>query len=167
MSVSRQPVAGVGKPATNGSQKQETARRDPLARVLRALSRPARSRRDAIATAARVPLLSLAAGSSGLFAGGPTVESSVGPTSLTSALAPQSSRLSLEFPGAVDDRVQGPEVTVLVAFDYPCSVPVARHIVCALNPKSRALDDTVWRFEHSSTLLLQDAPYEYRSAMEG
>ena len=69
--------------------------------------------------------------------------------------------------GAVDDLVQGPEVTVRVAFDYPCSVPVARHIVCALNPRSRALDDAVWRFEHSSTLLVQDAPYEYRSAMEG
>jgi hypothetical protein len=165
MSVSREPSQLSLHPNAFGT-KQEAASRDVLSRALGAFSLNVRSRRDAIETAARVPLIALASGPFERLAG-TTLSSSLGPKSLAEALTRRLPSMSLDFPDAIDDRIEGPEVTVRVALSFRCGVPVARHIVCAANTESRASGDTLWRFQHSSTLLVQDAPYQYRSAVEG
>lgn len=165
MSVSREP-SQLSLPTNSVGTKQAAASGDLLSRALSAFSRNLRSRRDAIETAARVPLLALGSAPFERLAG-TTLSSSLGPKSLAEALTRPLPRMSLDFPGSVDDRIEGPEVTVRVALSFRCGVPVARHIVCAASDDSRASGDTVWRFQHSSTLLVQDAPYEYRRSLEG
>lgn len=165
MSVSRERSSRAIPATTAPSMKQESVRHTPFSRVLDALSPGTPSRRETIATAARVPLIPLASARAELD-GASTVASALGPKSISGALTRAFPDFLVEFPSSTDGRIQGPEVTVRVTFRYRCTVPVARHLVCDANLRSRVSNETVWRFEHSSTLLVHEAPYQYRSALE-
>ena len=101
-----------------------------------------------------------------------------GPRSLANSLYYQPFAVVVSFPDAVDGVITGPEVTVRVTYAYQCTVPVARRILCdSFDTLSR---DGGWQqaflsiaqglvggrfrqLQHETTVLVQDAPYAYRS----
>jgi len=124
-----------------------------------------RSRRETIELAGQFPLLAL--GSAPFQrARRRSLRSSIGSTSFVEALTSMHSGFALAFPDASSDVVGGPEVTVRVTLAYPCEVPIARHIVCAATSNVEDSRAPTWRFDHSATLLIHDAPYRYRSGRE-
>ena len=162
MSVSKEPEVerGAGTPKDAGSSKAGV-----LGAVLSAISLEGLSRRETIGVAAEVPLLPLGETPRGLTSK-PTVHSAIGPTRLVSPLVSARGGLELSFPNAVEDRVQGPEVTVRLTFAYRCSVPIARHILCDRDSVAKGNGLRVWQFDHSTTMLIHDAPYSYHPSGE-
>ncbi len=136
------------------------------------------SRLNTIRLAAHVPLMPLSPRRPG-FDRNPTLGDSLGGrTSLFTSFAYQPSAVAVTFPGLTDDEVEGPEVTVRVSYAFQCDVPLARMLLCGglelLSPESafaRSFLPASMRFggarfkrlEHEATLLVQDAPYAYRS----
>ncbi len=136
-----------------------------------------RSRLNAIRLAAHVPLMPLAPTSvaSGLRS---TLTGALGgKRSLLSALYYQPFAAAITFPGEDGDFVRGPEITVRVSYAYPCTVPIARRILCDsfaelgghsdwkqafFTIAQRVVGGRFRRLHHEATLLIHDAPYSYR-----
>jgi hypothetical protein len=96
---------------------------------------------------------------------------------LASALYYQPFALAVTFPGVEAGVATGPEITVRVTYAYQCTVPLARRILChafddldakgelgeAFFPLAQGFVGGRFRaLQHETTLLIHDAPYEYR-----
>ena len=96
---------------------------------------------------------------------------------LLSAVYYQPFALAVTFPGLQGDVAKGPEITVRVTYAYQCAVPLARRILCrsfddleekedlggALFPLAQAFIGGRFRgLRQEATLMIHDAPYEYR-----
>lgn len=128
---------------------------------LNPLSLDGRSRREVIATAARVPLLPLGRASRARPTK-PTLLAALRPGRITHVVGSLGGDLSLSFADTEGGRVQGPEVTVEVTYRHSCVVPIARHILCELDQVAAGGKARIWRFNHSATSLIHDAPYQYK-----
>ena len=136
-----------------------------------------RSRLNTIRLAAHVPLMALAPMRVGRDVA-PTLHRSIGtPEKILSSLYYQPLAVAVTFPGLEGGVVEGPEITVRVTYAYQCTVPVARGLLCkrfsnlgslgsfgqALLPSAQGfLGGRFKRLEHETTLLIHDAPYNYR-----
>jgi len=182
MSVARNPMtasdiaralASLGSGLRNGSSTSAFT----SAFSNEAVANFGRSRLNTIRLAAHIPLMPLAPVNVGSDPK-PSLEKSIGGTrKLVSALYYQPFALSVTFPGLQESSANGPEITVRVTYAYQCTVPLARRILCQASSELRAieaLDEGFFpmarsfvggRFralEHETTLMIQDAPYEYR-----
>jgi hypothetical protein len=88
-----------------------------------------------------------------------------------SALYYQPFALAVTFPGLQDGVANGSEITVRVTYAYQCTVPLARRILCrafgdlaeAFFPLAQSFVGGRFRgLQHETTLMIHDAPYEYR-----
>jgi hypothetical protein len=81
------------------------------------------------------------------------------------------------FPGLTGAEATEPEITVRVTYAYQCTVPIARNLLCVGFGSLRAkpgFDQAFFpfaqsfvggrfkRLQHETTLLIHDAPYQYR-----
>jgi hypothetical protein len=81
------------------------------------------------------------------------------------------------FPGVKDGVALGSEITVRVTYAFQCTVPLARRVLCQSFDELAAQDDLDEAFfplaqkfvggrfrqlQHETTLMIHDAPYEYR-----
>lgn len=158
MSVSRKPDVGSDSTAR---APLGTSPDDVFGLVMSLISLDGRSRRETIEAAVEVPLLSLGA-TRRVEVPKPTLHSSIGPSGTMAGLSSGSPAFELAFSDTHDERVRGPEVTVRVTYSFPCRVPIARHIICESQAVGMNSGLRVWRFDHSTTLLIHDAPYSYR-----
>jgi hypothetical protein len=135
-----------------------------------------RSRMERIELAARVPLLPFSPRGVGLGAR-PTLERAISSTRALGAVLLRPSEVAVTFVGVEGALVAGPEATVRVAYLFECLVPIARRLLCnrrdALGGQRELpqaafrlpapLDERRYRhLAHQTTLLIHDAPYEYR-----
>ncbi len=136
-----------------------------------------RSRLNTIRLAAHIPLMPLAPVNVG-HDSHPSIRKSIGgPRKLVSSLYYQPLAVAVTFPGVEGDRVTEPEITVRVTYAYQCAVPIARNLLCrgfgrlgSINDFDRAffplaqafVGGRFKRLRHETTLLIHDAPYEYR-----
>lgn len=179
MSLARQPFAeddvfaAMHRLASSDSDESALASLSakPLANV-------GRSRLNTIRLAAYVPLAPLAPHGLG-FGPRPSIRDAIGDERvLLTALHHQPFALAVTFPGSVGDVASGPEITVRVTYAYQCTVPVARRLLCrsfdeleSRGDYERALLPILSRFsgarfyelKREATLLIQDAPYGYRT----
>lgn len=162
MSVSREPEV---EPEPLALPSSDSFGDGALSVVLTAISIDGLSRRETIAAAAQASLLPLG-GTPRVRARRPTLESALGPSRIASVLGSSPAVFELDFSETNDERVQGPEVTVRVTYAFPCRVPIARHIICELDSGGKGSGVRVWLFDHSTTLLVHDAPYSYRTLGE-
>ncbi|MGB8221198.1 MAG: hypothetical protein WCF10_01365 [Polyangiales bacterium] len=136
-----------------------------------------RSRLNTIRLAAHIPLIPLAPVNVGHDASPSLAKSIGGARKIMSALYYQPFALAVTFPGLQESSAKGPEITVRVTYAYQCTVPFARKILCQTSRDLQAveaLDEAFFplarsfvggRFralQHETTLMIQDAPYEYR-----
>jgi len=137
-----------------------------------------RSRLNTIRLAAHVPVMPLAPMNVGADAR-PSLAKAIGSErKLLSAFFFQPFALAVTFPGQQEGVVTGPEVTVRVTYAYQCTVPLARMILCQSfgdlrtgDELDRAFFPLAQRFvggrfrslQHETTLMIHDAPYEYRA----
>jgi hypothetical protein len=137
-----------------------------------------RSRLNTIRLAAHIPLMPLAPINVGPDSQ-PSISKAIGDErKLVSALYYQPFALAVTFPGLQDEVASGPEITVRVTYAYPCTVPLARRILCrsfgdleAKEELGEAFFPLAQRFvggrfrglQHETTLMIHDAPYEYRA----
>jgi Flp pilus assembly protein TadG len=137
-----------------------------------------RSRLNTIRLAAHVPLMPLAPTNVG-HDSRPSIAKSVGDErKLVSALYYQQFALAVTFPGLQEGIATEPEITVRVTYAYQCTVPLARRILCqvfsdleaqeefgeAFFPLARSFVGGRFRsIQHETTLMIHDAPYEYRA----
>lgn len=137
-----------------------------------------RSRLNTIRLAAHIPLMPLAPLNVGYDAN-PSIRKSVGGARrLLSSLYYQPWAVAVTFPNLGDSNVVGPEITVRVTYAYQCTVPIARNLLCTGFRGLRSMDDfdrgffsfpqafvggRFKRLQHETTLLIHDAPYEYKS----
>jgi len=137
-----------------------------------------RSRLNTIRLAAHIPLMPLAPVNVGHDAR-PSVAKAIGSErKLVSALYYQPFALAVTFPGLQEGIATGPEITVRVTYAYQCTVPLARRILCrsfrdleatdelgdAFFPLARSFVGGRFRgLQHETTLMIHDAPYEYRA----
>ncbi len=156
MSVSLARPSGTQTISSHEPSEKLATETDEPTSLLSRLSLEGRSRRETIALAAAVPLASL--GSTFAMDREASVESAIGPRRMWDLMLSRHSGLDIGFPGAVEGRVTGPEVTVRVEYEYLCGVPLARHLVCDPGTRGRR----VWELAHVATLLIHDAPYAYR-----
>lgn len=182
LSVDRNPVTAsdiVSALGRVGARLRNTRSVDGIASALsdETLANIGRSRLNTIRLAAHVPLMPLAPTNVG-HDSKPSIAKSIGDaTNLMSALYYQPFALAVTFPGLSENRANGPEITVRVTYAYQCTVPLARRILCRGSRDIRAADELgsaffplAWRFvggrfrllQHETTLMIHDAPYEYR-----
>ncbi len=182
MSIARNPLSDddLSHNFTTLSASSEGGPADALRTLLSGgiVSNLGRSRLNAIRFAAHVPLMPLAPAELGRT-GRPTLRGAIAADrSLLSSLYHQPFTVAVTFPGQSGDFVEGPEITVRVSYAYPCSVPLARWILC--DPFDELGGQGDWkqaflvasrgfgggrrfrRLHHEATLLIQDAPYTYR-----
>ena len=135
------------------------------------------SRLQTIERAASVPLIPFSPRDL-VFASRPSLERALpSPVALGAALARQPSQVSVSFAGASGRRVFGAEATVRVTHLFECVVPVARRLLCDSRDgleREHGLPQATLRLirdlgggrfrllAHETTLLIHDAPYEYR-----
>ena len=142
----------------------------------RAPAHRSRSRLETIELAARVPLLPFSPRGVGLGAR-PTLESAISSMRTLGAALLRPSEVAVTFAGVDRGLVSGPEATVRVTYAFECLVPIARRLLChgrdtllgeqelpqAASRLPLTLDESRYRFlTHQTTLLIHDAPYEYR-----
>jgi len=161
-----------------------SALEDPSARSVvgafseRTFANLGRSRLNTIRLAAHIPLMPLAPVNVG-YDSNPSIGKSVGgPRKLMSSLYYQPLAVAVTFPGLEGDQVMGPEITVRVTYAYQCTVPIARNLLCTGFGRLESTHDfdqaffplaqtfvggRFKRLRHETTLLIHDAPYEYRS----
>ena len=136
-----------------------------------------RSRLNTIRFAAHVPLMPLAPMNVGRDSH-PSIATAIGgERRLVSALYYQPFALAVTFPGLQGGVATGPEITVRVTYAYQCTVPLARRILCRAFGDLEAKDELGEAFfplaqsfvggrfrglQHETTLMIHDAPYEYR-----
>lgn len=136
-----------------------------------------RSRLNTIRLAAHVPLMALAPVNVG-YDSNPSIRKSVGgPRRLASSLYYQPWAVAVTFPGLTGAEATEPEITVRVTYAYQCTVPIARNLLCVGFGSLRAkpgFDQAFFpfaqsfvggrfkRLQHETTLLIHDAPYQYR-----
>jgi len=137
-----------------------------------------RSRLNTIRFAAHIPLMPLAPVNVGRDSR-PSLAKAIGSErKLVSALYYQPFALAVTFPGLQDGVATGPEITVRVTYAYQCTVPLARRILCRPFGDLEAKDELGEAFfplaqsfvggsfralQHETTLMIHDAPYEYRA----
>lgn len=144
----------------------------------RTLANLGRSRLNTIRLAAHIPLMPLAPVDVGRDSQPSMAKAIGGPRTLVSALYYQPFALAVSFPGVQDGVVRGAEITVRVTYAYQCTVPLARRILCkafgnldageelgqAFLPFARSFVGGRFReLQHETTLMIHDAPYEYRA----
>jgi Flp pilus assembly protein TadG len=136
-----------------------------------------RSRLNTIRLAAHIPLMPLAPMNVGRDSR-PSIAKAIGSErKLVSALYYQPFALAVTFPGLQDGVATGSEITVRVTYAYQCTVPLARRILCQAFGDLGAGDELAKAFfplaqsfvggrfrglQHETTLMIHDAPYEYR-----
>ena len=136
-----------------------------------------RSRLNTIRLAAHIPLMPLAPINVGRDSQ-PSIGKAIGSErKLLSALYYQPFALAVTFPGLEGGLVSGSEITVRVTYAYQCTVPLARRILCrgfadidgkedlgeAFFPVAQSFVGGRFRgLQHETTLMIHDAPYEYR-----
>lgn len=136
-----------------------------------------RSRLNTIRLAAHVPLMPLAPVNVG-YDPNPSIEKSIGgPRKLVSSFYYQPLAVAVTFPGLESNQVTEPEITVRVTYAYQCTVPIARNLLCARFDRFGSMSEfdqaffpfaqtflggRFRRLRHETTLLIHDAPYEYR-----
>jgi hypothetical protein len=157
--------------------------RDPSPRsIVRAFSERAfvnlgRSRLNTIRLAAHVPLMTLSPTRAG--DPHPSIRKAIGgERTLLAAFYTQPLAVAVTFPGLQGKVVRQPEITVRVTYAYPCTVPLARRILCRafsdleteeelrdvlLPVAQRLLSGSFRRLQHETTLMIHDAAYRYRS----
>jgi hypothetical protein len=160
-----------------------SALRDPSAQSVvgafseRTFANLGRSRLNTIRLAAHVPLIPLAPVNVG-YDSRPSIRKSIGgPRKLLSSLYYQPLAVAVTFPGLVGTEVTEPEITVRVTYAYQCTVPIARNLLCTGFGGLGSMDDfdqaffpfaqsfvggRFKRLQHETTLLIHDAPYEYK-----
>jgi Flp pilus assembly protein TadG len=143
-----------------------------------ALANVGRSRLNTIRLAAHIPLMPLAPLNVGRDSQ-PSIGKAIGSEQkLASALYYQPFALAVTFPGLQDDVVTGSEITVRVTYAYQCTVPLARRLLCRAFGDLEAKEELEEAFfplaqkfvggrfrglQHQTTLMIHDAPYEYRA----
>jgi len=141
------------------------------------LANVGRSRLNTIRFAAHIPLMPLAPVNVGRDSR-PSMAKAIGnERKLVSALYYQPFAVAVTFPGVEEGVATGPEITVRVTYAYQCTVPLARRILCRVFGDLGAKDELSEAFfplaqsfvggrfralQHETTLLIHDAPYEYR-----
>lgn len=136
-----------------------------------------RSRLNTIRLAAHVPLMPLAPEHVG-HDSQPSIARAIGTQRrLLNALYYQPFALAVTFPGLRGSVANEPEITVRVTYAFQCTVPLARRILChsfadldareeiggAFFPLAQSIVGGRFRgLQHETTLLIHDAPYEYR-----
>ncbi len=136
-----------------------------------------RSRLNTIRLAAHVPLMPLAPEKVG-HDSKPSIANAIGSQRrLVTALYYQPFALAVTFPGLQGSVANEPEITVRVTYAFQCTVPLARRILCrsfadldareeiggAFFPMAQSIVGGRFRgLQHETTLLIHDAPYEYR-----
>jgi len=182
MSVGRNPISAADLGVALGQIGSTLRVRAGEAGLLAAFSQGAlvnlgRSRLNTIRLAAHMPLMPLAPVNVGRDLQ-PSIGKAIGsPRKLVSALYYQPFALAVTFPGLQGVVAREPEITVRVTYAYQCTVPLARRILCqsfsdldakeelgeAFLPLVQSLVGGRFRgLQHETTLLIQDAPYEYR-----
>lgn len=182
MSVDRNPVSasdlGLALAHVASTVRTRASEADLLAAFSRsALVNLGRSRLNTIRLAAHMPLMPLAPMNVGRDSK-PSIGKAIGSErKLLSALYYQPFALAVTFPGLQGVVATDPEITVRVTYAYQCTVPLARKILCqsfadldaaeelgeAFMPLVQGLVGGRFRgLQHETTLLIQDAPYEYR-----
>jgi Flp pilus assembly protein TadG len=142
------------------------------------LANVGRSRLNTIRLSAHIPLMPLAPMDVGRDSR-PSIAKAIGSErKLVSAFYYQPFALAVTFPGLDGGIATGPEITVRVTYAYQCTVPLARRILCQAFGDLEAKDElgeglfpfahgfVGGRFrglQHESTLMIHDAPYEYRA----
>ena len=136
-----------------------------------------RSRLNTIRLAAHIPLMPLAPIQVGRDSQPSIAKAIGGERRLVSALYYQPFALAVTFPGLQDGVANGSEITVRVTYAYQCTVPLARRILCRAFGDLAARDELAEAFfplaqsfvggrfrglQHETTLMIHDAPYEYR-----
>jgi hypothetical protein len=137
-----------------------------------------RSRLNTIRLAAHIPLMPLAPIDVGRDSR-PSIAKAIGSErKLVSSLYYQPFALAVTFPGLQEGVAAGPEITVRVTYAYQCTVPLARRILCQAFGDLEAKDELGEAFfpfaqslvggrfrdlQHETTLMIHDAPYEYRA----
>lgn len=135
------------------------------------------SRMGSIRLAAHVPLMSLAPLNVGPDPR-PSLRKAIGTKRrLLSALYYQPFAVSVTFPNVTGDVVDQREITARVTYIYQCTVPVGRRVLCSAPDALREGGDRgegvveiarqliggrFRQLQHDTTLLIHDAPYEYR-----
>lgn len=182
MSVDRNPVTASDLGLVLGQIGSAVQERVSETGLLATLSQEAlvnlgKSRLNTIRLAAHTPLMPLAPMNVG-HDSHPSVGKAIGnERKILSALYYQPFALAVSFPGVEAGVATEPEITVKVTYAYQCTVPLARTILCKsfedLDSKRELSDAFVplvqslvgGRFrglQHQTTLLIQDAPYQYR-----
>jgi len=183
MSLDRNPVTAADLGVALGQIGSAVRARANQAGLLRAFSEKAlvnlgRSRLNTIRLAAHTPLMPLAPVNVGRDPQ-PSIGKAIGSErKLLTALYYQPFALAVTFPGLQGGVATEPEITVRVTYAYQCAVPLARRILCqsfvdldateefgeAFFPLAQSLVGGRFRgLQHEATLLIQDAPYEYRA----
>lgn len=182
MSVDRNPVTASDLERVLGRIGVVMGEHPSADGVLMALSQETllnlgRSRLNTIRLAAHIPLMPLAPVNVGRDPQ-PSIGKAIGnERKLLSALYYQPFALAVTFPGLQGGEAIGPEVTVRVTYAYQCTVPLARRILCqgladidgkedlgeAFFPLAQSFVGGRFRgLRHETTLMIHDAPYEYR-----
>jgi Flp pilus assembly protein TadG len=183
MSVGRNPVTAsdiAGALGRVGSTLQSSSSSNSVVSAFsdRTLANLGRSRLNTIRLAAHIPLMPLAPVNVGRDAH-PSIAKAIGSErKLVSALYYQPFALAVTFPGLQEGVATGPEITVRVTYAYQCTVPLARRILCRSLGDLEAKDELGEAFfplaqsfvggrfrgiQHETTLMIHDAPYEYRA----
>jgi len=181
MSVARHPGTGglsAAVEAASSVMGSPTVSSISEAFSTRTFGNLGRSRLNTIRFAAHVPLMPLAPNDIRTRRN-PNLENAIGGSrSLLSSLHLQPIAVAVTFPGQAGAVVRGPEVTVRVTYAYPCSVPIARRLLCNSFEDLESTGD--WRqsfltigrrfafgpfreLQHESTAMIQSAPYSYRA----
>lgn len=182
MTVSRNRVAADD--VTEALSRLSSFLRDPSPHsIVRAFSEQAfanlgRSRLNTIRLAAHVPLMPLSPTRSGGDPH-PSIRKAIGgERALLAAFYYQPLAVAVTFPGLKGEVVREPEITVRVTYAYPCTVPLARKILChafsdletkqelrgVFLPVAQSLLGGRFRsLQHETTLMIHDAAYMYRS----
>ena len=182
MSVDRNPVALsdiVEVLGRVGSTLRDRPNSDSVVSAFsdQTLANLGRSRLNTIRLAAHIPLMPLAPMNVGRDSHPSIAKAIGGERRLVSALYYQPFALAVTFPGLQGGVATGPEITVRVTYAYQCTVPLARRILCRAFGDLEAKDELGEAFfplaqsfvggrfrglQHETTLMIHDAPYEYR-----
>lgn len=135
------------------------------------------SRMGSIRLAAHAPLMSLAPLNVGPDPR-PSLRKAIGTKGrLLSALHYQPFAVSVTFPNVTGDVVDQTEITARVSYTYQCTVPIGRRLLCSsldalrergevgegiVHVAHRLVGGRFRQLQHDTTLLIHDAPYEYK-----
>jgi len=183
LSVDRNPVTGSeleGALGRLGSalQGRPSARTVVSAFADQTLANLGRSRLNTIRLAAHIPLMPLAPVNVGRDSE-PSIGKAIGSErKLLSSLYYQPFALAVTFPGLQGSMATGSEITVRVTYAYQCTVPLVRRLLCQAFADLDATEELSQVFfppaqsfvggrfrsiQHETTLMIHDAPYEYRA----